>query len=74
MGIDVVAEDRVADGGQVQAQLMGATGQRGQREPDAMFVRANGLVLRLAWLARVRINFLARTVGPVLAERQVDSA
>ena len=75
-GVERVADDGMADGHQVHAQLVGSSGHRHQREPRAA---AHGIArqhapARQRRLARDTVDLLARAVRPVGDQGQVDLA
>ena len=74
VGIEFVAEDRVADGGEMDAQLVAASGVRGEGNAAGRAVAGEDFVAGVRRLAVFVADFLARAALPVGDERVFDVA
>ena len=74
VGIEFVAEDRVADGGEMDAQLVAASGVRGEGNAAGRAVAGEDFVAGVRRLAVFVADFLSRAALPVGDERVFDVA
>ena len=74
VGIEFVAEDGVADGGEVDAQLVAAAGVRGKGHAAIAIFFGENLIAGVCVFAVFVIDFLPGAAFPVGDERVVDVA
>lgn len=74
VGIEFVAKDGVADRGKVHAQLVAASGVRGEGDAGGCAVTGKHFVAGVRGFAVFMADFLARAAFPVGDERVVDVA
>ena len=74
VGIEFVAEDGVADGGEMDAQLVAASGVRGEGNAGGRAVAGEDFVAGVRYLAVFVADFLSRAALPVGDERVFDVA
>ena len=74
VGIEFVAEDRVADGGKMNAQLVAAAGVRGKGHTAIAIFFGENLIAGVCIFAVCVIDFLPGAAFPIGDERVVDIA
>ena len=74
VGIEFVAEDGVADGGEVEAQLVAAAGVRGKGHAAIAIFFGENLIAGMCVFAVLVIDFLPGAAFPVGDKRVVDVA
>ena len=74
MGVELAAEDGVANTGAKHTQLVGATGNGAEQQGAMAVAAAQAFVEGLCRLAVLKVNMLARATRPVAGQRQVDYA
>ena len=74
VGIEFVAEDGVADGGEVEAQLVAAAGVRGKGHAAIAIFFGENLIAGMCVFAVFVIDFLPGAAFPVGDKRVVDVA
>lgn len=74
MGIEVAAENGVANFSAVNAQLVRATGDRCEQDTGAIAKALDNVKVGQGWLAVFMADLLARATLPIAGDREIDGA